>query len=184
MATAYSISSPAPPFTSGPHWHRHGRGDARQRRSGLSRRRQIWSTSANEFCRFGGFRWRRETRFRRDKSESRQRQRFRTAWQGRWNISIGCAYAVGTTPETVAVGDLNGDGKPDLIVGNRNSANMSVFLGVGDGTFQAAVDYNTPTSGTPDSIAVGDFDGDGKPDLAVAISGINASEDRHLARQR
>src|ERR1700722_7932922 len=86
------------------------------------------------------------------------------------------SYSAGTTPQTVVVADLNGDGKLDLVIGNHNSANVSVLLGVGDGTFQPAVDYNTPNTGTPDSIAVGDFDGDGNLDLAVAISGINASE--------
>lgn len=84
-------------------------------------------------------------------------------------------YIVGTTPEAVAVADLNGDGKPDVIVGNRNSGNISVLLNSGNGTLNAAVDYLTPNTGTPESIAVGDFNGDGKPDLAVAISGVNAT---------
>ena len=43
---------------------------------------------------------------------------------------------------------------------------MSVLLGNGDGTFQAAVNYAAGT--TPCSVAVGDFNGDGKTDLAVA----------------
>ncbi len=81
----------------------------------------------------------------------------------------------GTTPQAVAIADLNGDGKPDLVVTNRNSSNISVLLGNVNGTFQAAVNYNVPTTGTPDAVAVGDFNGDGKLDVAVAISGINAS---------
>ena len=84
-------------------------------------------------------------------------------------------YTVGTTPETVAVADLNGDGKPDVIVGNRTSLNISVLLNSGNGTLGTAINYATPPAGTPESIAVGDFNADGKPDLAVAISGINAT---------
>jgi hypothetical protein len=84
-------------------------------------------------------------------------------------------YAVGTTPEAVAVADLNGDGKPDVIVANRNSGNISVLLNGGNGSLVPAVDYATPATGTPESIAVGDFNGDGIPDIAVGISGINAT---------
>ena len=84
-------------------------------------------------------------------------------------------YTVGTTPVAVAVADLDGDGKPDVIVANRNSVNISVLLNTGTGTLKPAVDYPTPTTGTPESIAIGDFNGDGLPDIAVAISGINAT---------
>ena len=41
----------------------------------------------------------------------------------------------------MAVGDFNGDGKADLAVANHGSNNVSVLLGNGDGTFQAAVNY-------------------------------------------
>ena len=82
-------------------------------------------------------------------------------------------YIAGTTPESVAVADLNGDGKLDLVVTNHGSANVSVLLGNGNGIFQAAVNYNTPLDGTADSVVVADFDGDGKPDVAAGISGIN-----------
>jgi hypothetical protein len=64
------------------------------------------------------------------------------------------------------VGDFNGDGKPDLAVANTSGGNVSVLLGKGDGTFQAAVNYGAGTEA--DSVTVGDFNGDGKPDLAVA----------------
>ena len=78
-------------------------------------------------------------------------------------------FAAGTNPQSVAVGDFNGDGKLDLAVANEGSGDVSVLLGNGDGTFQTAVAFATGTN--PQSVAVGDFNGDGKLDLAVANGG-------------
>ena len=78
-------------------------------------------------------------------------------------------YPTGTNPYSVAIGDLDGDGKPDLAVANRGSATVSVLRNTGSAgspSFAAKVDY--PTGNTPRSVAIGDLDGDGKPDLAVA----------------
>jgi hypothetical protein len=85
-------------------------------------------------------------------------------------------YAVGPGNEiyggAVTVGDFNGDGELDLVVTNEDSTGqihtVSVLLGNGDGTFQEPVSYSV--GNRPDSVAVGDFNGDGKPDLAVANS--------------
>lgn len=79
-------------------------------------------------------------------------------------------FTVGTNtaPTGLAVADFNGDGKPDLVT-NRGTNNVSVFLGNGDGTFQAPV--NTAVGTLPSSVAVGDFHVDGKLDLAVANTG-------------
>src|SRR5580698_5719547 len=75
-------------------------------------------------------------------------------------------YDVGApAAQGIAIADVNGDGKLDLLVADQ--IGVAVLLGNGDGTFQPAVNYS---SGGFDaySVAVGDVNGDGKPDLVVA----------------
>jgi len=81
-------------------------------------------------------------------------------------LSAPASFNAGSSPFALATGDFNGDGKLDLVVANFGSNNISVLLGNGDGTFQAAVNYSAGSG--PRSIAVGDFNGDGRLDLAVA----------------
>src|SRR5439155_11712453 len=78
-------------------------------------------------------------------------------------------FGTGSGPNSVAIGDLNGDGKPDLAVANGSSNTVSVLLGNGNGSFGARTDYGTGSA--PRSVAIGDLNGDGKPDLAVANTG-------------
>ena len=79
-------------------------------------------------------------------------------------------YRVGAYPRSITIGDFNGDGKADMAVANSNASDIigsvSVLLGNGDGTFQPAVNYGTGRG--PISVVVGDFNGDGRADLAVA----------------
>ena len=85
----------------------------------------------------------------------------------------------GTFPFSVAVADVNGDGKLDLLVANYCADNtcatkglVGVLLGNGDGTFQPVVTY--PTGGyKTDWVAVADVNGDGRPDLLVTNSCAN-----------
>jgi hypothetical protein len=72
----------------------------------------------------------------------------------------------GTDANAVLVKDVNGDGKLDVISVNHGTSTVSVFLGIGDGTFRAAREFAVTKS--PVVVATGDFNGDGKPDLAVA----------------
>jgi hypothetical protein len=77
--------------------------------------------------------------------------------------------ATGIDPNSVAVADFNGDGIPDLAVLGVNSGTITVFLGNGDGTFSAGLVQESGPNSDPTCFAVGDFNGDGIPDLAVGV---------------
>jgi hypothetical protein len=82
----------------------------------------------------------------------------------RATFSVGVYYPTNTTQSTaIVVADLNGDGKPDLVVGS--TSNVSVLLGNGDGTFQPAITYTGAVA--KNSLAVVDMNGDGKLDLVA-----------------
>jgi len=78
---------------------------------------------------------------------------------------------VGSTPLSIFAADLNGDGKPDLVItngsfGGMEAGTVSVFLNNGDGTFASRIEY--PTGASPVSVVAADLNGDGTIDLAVA----------------
>ncbi len=80
-------------------------------------------------------------------------------------------FAAGSLPNSVVVGDFNGDGTPDLAVADENTNTVSVLLGNGDGSFQPARTFAAGSQ--PFSVAVGDFNGDGIQDLAIADPSSN-----------
>jgi hypothetical protein len=90
---------------------------------------------------------------------------------GNFAAAAGSPEPVGAQPFSVAVGDFNGDGKPDLATANFFSNTATVLLGDGTGNFATAASSPEPVGTQPQSVAVGDFNGDGKPDLATANSG-------------
>ncbi|MFE3634959.1 FG-GAP-like repeat-containing protein [Streptomyces sp. NPDC059168] len=89
---------------------------------------------------------------------------------GTFDPAVG--YPAGSRPASVAVGDFNKDGKTDLTTANSDgdAPSVSVLLGNGDGTFDSPVNY--PAGTLPVSVAVGDFNKDGNPDLTIANDGI------------
>jgi hypothetical protein len=99
---------------------------------------------------------------------------FRSPAAGPVSFRRAVAYKTsGYNPYSVAIADVNGDGKPDLIVANEQQSktdpagSISVLLGKGDGTFHAPVNYSSGGQGAY-SISVADVNGDGKLDLVVA----------------
>jgi hypothetical protein len=80
-------------------------------------------------------------------------------------------YHVGASPNTVAVGDFNGDHKLDIVTANSGSNTVSVLLGNGNGTFKPATNY-VADSGT-NYVAVGDFNGDDKLDIVTLNVGAH-----------
>jgi hypothetical protein len=84
-------------------------------------------------------------------------------------------YSVGSYPASVAVADLNGDGKPELVVANERSNSVSVLLGSGDGSFQPQ--YTFSVGSYPYSVGVADLNGDGVPDIVVANRGSSFHPD-------
>jgi hypothetical protein len=75
------------------------------------------------------------------------------------------SYPAGLDPASVAIGDLNGDGKLDLATANTTAGTVSVLLNGGDGSLRAKVDYAAGSN--PASVAIGDLNGDGNADLVT-----------------
>jgi hypothetical protein len=83
-------------------------------------------------------------------------------------------FATGLSPASVVTADINGDGKPDLIVPNFGGNTVSVFLNTtaaGQATVSFAPRLDFVVGAGPTAVAIGDFNGDGVPDLAVANNG-------------
>jgi hypothetical protein len=85
---------------------------------------------------------------------------------GDGTFQVPVNYAAGDQPWSIVAVDLNHDGNLDLIVANSLSNYLTVLLGNGDGTFRAGP--KSPTLSSPQNfVATGDFNGDGKPDIAA-----------------
>ena len=98
--------------------------------------------------------------------------------RGEFREAAGSPFAAGHLPNDIAIGDMNGDGNPDMVIADHQSPFVSILLGDGKGGFRAApgspVDVHSNPH--PHGVAVADFDGDGKPDVATDSWGENKIE--------
>jgi hypothetical protein len=90
---------------------------------------------------------------------------------GGFTAAAGSPFAVGANPQSVGAADINGDGKPDIVTADSGSNTVTVLLGNGSGGFSAAAGSPFVAGTDPVSVAVGDFNGDGRPGIATADIG-------------
>ena len=89
------------------------------------------------------------------------------------SFAPGVTYTSGSNPAFVAVGDINNDGKPDLVLALPNSNSYGVQLGNGDGTFQTETDTAYAGANGPNALALADLNGDHNLDLVISNSANN-----------
>ena len=82
------------------------------------------------------------------------------------SFSAAKGYETGAGARSAALGDVNGDGRQDVVTGNYYGGTVSVLVGNGDGTLQRHRDYDVGTG--PVAVAIADVNGDGKADVATA----------------
>ncbi len=90
------------------------------------------------------------------------------------NYSPSLNYLTGTSPNSIFCGDLDGDGKQDIVVANKGSDNLSVFKNnsVPDSIRLASkIDISAQIS--PSTVSISDIDNDGKPDIVCTNTGSN-----------
>jgi hypothetical protein len=83
-------------------------------------------------------------------------------------FAASASLSAGTQPRFITTGDFNGDGKQDFVVANFGSNNVTILLGNGSGGFTQSPGSPFAVGAGPVGVAVADYNGDGKQDLATA----------------
>ena len=94
---------------------------------------------------------------------------------GKGDLGALVTSPINLSPKILIAADMNGDGKPDAVLTGNSSGGtptLSVLINQGNGTFAQEQDYTLPN--TAISAAVGDFNGDGRMDVAVGFTGTDA----------
>lgn len=94
---------------------------------------------------------------------------------GAFTEAPGSPVNVGADPFFAATADFNKDGKLDVVVANRGDDTITILLGDGQGGFAPAAGSPVGGFSFPRAIGIGDFNGDGNPDLAVVNESLNSS---------
>jgi Bacterial Ig-like domain (group 3)/FG-GAP-like repeat len=94
--------------------------------------------------------------------------------------SSGCTpspLAAGPNPSAVAIGDLNGDGRNDIVIAaaglSATNGNLSVYTSQPDGSYVLSTIPSSEVGAYPVAVKIADVNGDGKPDLVIANAGAN-----------
>ena len=98
--------------------------------------------------------------------------------KGKFSSGPGSPIPAGRLPNDLAIADMNGDGNLDVVIPNHQSPYLTILLGDGTGKFAPAPGspFEAHSNPHPHGVAVADFDGDGKPDVATDSWAINQIE--------
>jgi hypothetical protein len=91
---------------------------------------------------------------------------------GNGSFATQITFPIDSNLNRIAVGDLNNDNIPDLVVTNEYSNSTGIYLGNGNGNFSTPTTF--PTGGCPSDIVFNDFNSDGRQDLAFS-NNLNAT---------
>ena len=146
-------------------WRRHGSFQAAENVAIGNRQIRHQSRAALGGPRRSHGQW--HTRHRHGELLRRHRERPDGQWDGSFRPAV--SFPVGSQPDSVAVADLNHNGKLDIVVADKGSRAVTILQNNGQGSFTTLATYRVGLA--PTSVAVGDLYGNGRLDIVTANSG-------------